>query len=308
MVNEYTVQTDLRNRHDGGSLTGDDIDDAILSAHGECPLVGLGEVWVDVARNEGINELYMAAHAALETGWAESSSIVRDKNNLYGFRAYDDSPTESAEGYDSFEDCIRNVMSYVRDEYLTSGGDYYNGPTLDGMNVKYATAEHWAEGICDVMNTLADHVENPTGGRSSDWPIYSADVETENEATYVVQHLLEHHGYELDYHDGKYGPGTASAVESFQSDRGLTVDGVAGPNTWEELCVTVGPAQSTSNWATHAVNHALDRLLGYDVDPDAAYTDATRQAVGQFQRGMNLTDDGVVGHDTWKAIVNASDD
>jgi hypothetical protein len=308
MPNEYTVDSDLTGRHDGGSLSGDDIDDAILSAHGECPLVGLGEVWADVADDEDINELYMAAHAALETGWAKSSSIVRDKNNLYGFRAYDDSPTESAEGYDSFGDCIRYVMEYVSNEYLTPGGDYYNGATLSGMNEKYATAEHWDQGICDVMNTLADHVDNPQGGRSQQWPIYSAEVGTENEATYVVQHLLERHGYELDYHDGKYGPETAAGVEAFQADRGLTADGVAGPITWEALCVTVSPADGASNWATHAVNHALDRLLGYDVESDADYTDATRQAVAQFQRGMNLTGDGVVGLETWKAIVNASDD
>lgn len=308
MTDEYTIQTDLRDRHDDGSLTGDELDDAILSAHGECPLVGLGEVWVEVAEEQGINELYMAAHAALETGWAELSDIVREKNNLYGFGAFDTAPGEMAKEFDSFEDCIRTVMEYVREEYLTESGDYYNGATLEGMNVKYATAEDWAEGICGVMNTLAEHVENPTGGRTEEWPVYSTDVGTENEATYVVQHLLEHHGYDLDYHDGLYGPGTASAVEDFQADRGLTVDGIAGPNTWAELCVTVAPDQVSSNWATHAVNHVLDRLLGYDVDPYAAYTDATRQAVAQFQRGMNLTDDGVVGPDTWKAFVNASDE
>jgi subtilisin family serine protease len=35
--------------------------------------------------------------------------------------------------------------------------------------------------------------------------------------------------------DGDFGPATASAVESFQSSAGLTVDGIAGPNTWGAL-------------------------------------------------------------------------
>lgn len=307
MANQYTIETDLRDRHDGGSLTGDDVDDAILSTHGECPLVGLGEVWVEVADELGINELYVAAHAVIETGWGELGDIVREKNNLYGFGAFDVAPEEMAHGFDSFADCTRHAMSYVREEYLTEGGDHYNGPTLDGMNVKYATDDQWAESICGVMNTLADHAENPRGGRSDEWPVYSADVDTENEATYVVQHLLEFHGHRLEYHDGKYGPETAGAVEEFQSERGLTVDGVAGPNTWDALCVTVGPDRVTSDWATYAVNHVLDRLLGYDVDPESGYTDATREAVAQFQRGMNLSDEGVVDLATWKAMVNASD-
>lgn len=35
--------------------------------------------------------------------------------------------------------------------------------------------------------------------------------------------------------DGSFGPGTATAVRSYQTSRGLTADGIAGPDTWAAL-------------------------------------------------------------------------
>ncbi|WP_049971528.1 peptidoglycan hydrolase [Haladaptatus cibarius] len=53
--------------------------------------------------------------------------------------------------------------------------------------------------------------------------------------TYAVQHQLNYdEGYNISV-DGYYGPETEGAIESFQSSAGLTVDGMAGPNTWQAL-------------------------------------------------------------------------
>ena len=35
--------------------------------------------------------------------------------------------------------------------------------------------------------------------------------------------------------DGRFGPGTETAVKNFQSSRGITVDGIVGPATWDKL-------------------------------------------------------------------------
>ncbi|AFZ66225.1 peptidoglycan recognition protein family protein [Deinococcus peraridilitoris] len=49
-----------------------------------------------------------------------------------------------------------------------------------------------------------------------------------------VQSQLASKGYALSV-DGNFGPGTESAVKSFQSSRGLTSDGIVGPATWHAL-------------------------------------------------------------------------
>ena len=61
-------------------------------------------------------------------------------------------------------------------------------------------------------------------------------------AVKAMQIMLAHHGYAdaktVDgacAADGAFGSGTTTACKSFQSAKGLTVDGICGPDTWEEL-------------------------------------------------------------------------
>jgi peptidoglycan hydrolase-like protein with peptidoglycan-binding domain len=42
-------------------------------------------------------------------------------------------------------------------------------------------------------------------------------------------------GYDTNGVDGVFGADTEAAVRRFQGDRGLTVDGIVGPRTWEEI-------------------------------------------------------------------------
>ncbi|MFC5971550.1 peptidoglycan-binding protein [Halomarina salina] len=297
--------TDLRVTEDG--VSGADLDDAIVQVHGDCPLVGLGDTWVAVGQEQGINSVYMAAHAAWESGWGESS-IAQEKHNIYGYDARDACPSTCADGYASFEDCIREVMPIVRDSYLTPGGTYYNGPTLDGMNVNYATDDNWDDGIESVMNSLAEHIDfdggtgGGGGGGSYSWPTYSNG--DRGETVYTVQYLLEGHGYDLQYHDGIYGSEVESTVESFQSSRGLSVDGVVGPNTWEALVITVSGPTDDPYWPTYGAQHHLRDGEGYDIAVDGYYGSETEGAIESFQSDAGITVDGVVGPNTWQALVD----
>jgi peptidoglycan hydrolase-like protein with peptidoglycan-binding domain len=42
-------------------------------------------------------------------------------------------------------------------------------------------------------------------------------------------------GYDTRGVDGIFGADTEAAVRRFQGDRGLTVDGIVGPRTWDEI-------------------------------------------------------------------------
>lgn len=57
----------------------------------------------------------------------------------------------------------------------------------------------------------------------------------EGNITRVLQGALICHGYDTNGFDGIFGGGTESAVESYQSDNGLSVDGIAGKNTFASL-------------------------------------------------------------------------
>ncbi len=46
------------------------------------------------------------------------------------------------------------------------------------------------------------------------------------------QHQMSHRGWEIA-RDGKYGPQSRSVCLKFQSEKGLAVDGLVGPRTWE---------------------------------------------------------------------------
>ena len=52
-----------------------------------------------------------------------------------------------------------------------------------------------------------------------------------------LQRLLIKAGYSCGKYgaDGKFGESTLEAVTAFKADRGLTVDGVVGAKTWDEL-------------------------------------------------------------------------
>lgn len=53
--------------------------------------------------------------------------------------------------------------------------------------------------------------------------------------TYILQAILFCKGYNTNGVDGIFGSGTANAVKQFQKDSGLSVDGIAGKNTFKKL-------------------------------------------------------------------------
>lgn len=114
------------------------------------PLAGLGEAFMRAEREWAVSARYLAAHAVLESAWGRSK-IAQQKKNLFGFQAYDSSPYESAKAFPSFEECIYYVARYVARNYLNPDGKYYNGPTLRGMNKRYATDPKWADKIAALM-------------------------------------------------------------------------------------------------------------------------------------------------------------
>jgi len=112
--------------------------------------------------------------------------------------------------------------------------------------------------------------------------------------------------------DGIFGPATRAALEAFQRLRGLRVDGVCGPQTWNTL-VEAGFRMGdrflyrrTPMLRGDDVAELQQRLctLGFDTGRvDGIFGDATVQALDEFQRNAGLPVDGIVGGATLKELV-----
>ncbi len=116
-------------------------------------LAGLGPVYIQAQDTYHVNARYLVAHSIEESAWG-TSAIAQQKNNLFGFEAYDSNPFQDAATFPSFGACIMTVAQYISVNYLSPTGQYYHGPTLQGMNVDYATDPNWATNIANIANTI----------------------------------------------------------------------------------------------------------------------------------------------------------
>lgn len=83
-----------------------------------------------------------------------------------------------------------------------------------------------------------------------------------------LQKGLAQLGYTVGTPDGKYGAKTESAIRSFQKERGLRVDGLAGTQTIKELKRLIG--QSTNTAGKAVGNKSIDtNLLARCVNAEA---------------------------------------
>ncbi|HJV45309.1 MAG TPA: glucosaminidase domain-containing protein [Bacillota bacterium] len=129
-------------------------------------LEGLGKAFVEAERAYHVNAYYLMAHAAWESGWG-SSKISQEKNNLFGYMAYDHNPYVNAHGFKNKADSIDKVARYVSENYLDENGEFYRGPHLSGMNINYATDRNWKKGIASVMVVLAVKTQRMNESRTA---------------------------------------------------------------------------------------------------------------------------------------------
>ncbi len=114
-----------------------------------------------------------------------------------------------------------------------------------------------------------------------------------------LQYLLTSRGYATTA-DGDFGSGTKSAVTAFQSSRGLTADGIAGPATFAAVVSTV--RQGDTGAAVQALQVQLVKH-GKSIASDGDFGPATDSAVRSFQSAHGLTADGIVGPATWQELL-----
>ena len=112
-------------------------------------LTGTAGIFIKYQEKYGVNALLSLGIAINESGWG-TSKIAKNKNNLFGLNAVDTSPGESANYFESVDDCIREFMDkwmargYLKDGNWKNYGEFL-GNKDEGINVKYASDPYWGE-------------------------------------------------------------------------------------------------------------------------------------------------------------------
>jgi len=110
-------------------------------------LVPLAPYFIKAQEDYGIDAVFLASVAALESGWGQCQFR---KYNLFGFEGYD---------FRSYGHCIDFVAGYLQTEYLTPGGSYYEGLSVDAVNVHYNGRDTWAEQVKAIMGQITYRIE-----------------------------------------------------------------------------------------------------------------------------------------------------
>jgi GH24 family phage-related lysozyme (muramidase) len=121
-----------------------------------------------------------------------------------------------------------------------------------------------------------------------------------------LQQTLLAAGYDPNGVDGMFGPGTEAAVRRLQGDHGLDVDGIAGPRTWGALAALTPRPVLRQGVSGDEVRRLQQTLLAAGYDPngvDGMFGPGTEAAVRRLQGDRSLAADGVVGPQTWQALL-----
>ncbi|MDD4706531.1 MAG: peptidoglycan-binding protein, partial [Bacilli bacterium] len=132
---------------------------------------------------------------------------------------------------------------------------------------------------------------------------------------------------------GSFGPETTEAVKSFQSQNNLSVTGIVDNNTWDVLLNKTSDSFVANTFATPVMQtlatnfetisvlsrptlrlgdsgqdvknlqQILTELMYYQGIIDGIFGSSTNIAVRKFQTNNRLTADGIVGRNTWSALI-----
>ena len=127
-------------------FTAEELDNALVGTG----LAGLGKDFKKAGDTYGINPLLLIAMSKHETGNG-TSELFLNKNNLFGFNAYDYDPYNEAKDFKTPADSINTVAKHLKENYLSTDGAYYKGISTDAIGISYATDPDWSKKVNWMM-------------------------------------------------------------------------------------------------------------------------------------------------------------
>ncbi|MGY4688446.1 C40 family peptidase [Salibacterium sp. K-3] len=210
------------------------------------------------------------------------------------------------------EATVEAVKSFQRDHQLTVDG--IAGPVTFG-----ALLREESEPASETSGSFDNGQEEERLGSTT-----MMQTGEKSPAVKELQRRLKALGFYSGEEHGYYGRQTARAVRSFQSGADITVDGIAGPQTFAAMHGVIGSAaaamvgdQSSSrkSGSTFRILESGDKgnevsllqrqlkdLGYYKKDVTGVYGPMTEEAVRRFQQKQELATDGLAGPKTFNAL------
>lgn len=124
----------------------------------------------NIEKKYNINGIFLASMAIHESAWG-TSQIAQEKKNLFGYGSYDNTPYESSFEFETYSEGIETVAKSLVKYYLNPVGTkiydgetalawYFNGPTLYGVNQRYASDTEWHKKVYNYMEMLYNRLQS----------------------------------------------------------------------------------------------------------------------------------------------------
>jgi len=129
---------------------------------------GSGSVFINAQNKYGCNALIIYAMACLESAYG-TSGYAMNRNNLFGWSAYDDSPND-ASYFSSVEVCVNEHMGRNLNWFMDYTNRRYFGTCVgnkgSGFNVLYASDPYWGAKIAAIAYSIDKFANNSNGSLS----------------------------------------------------------------------------------------------------------------------------------------------
>lgn len=120
-------------------------------------LQGLGKDFKKAEEKYEVNAILLMGMAKHETGNGHSY-LAKTKNNLFGFNAIDQDPINSANTFKDKGESIDHVAKFLKENYLSEDGKYYNGVSTKSIGKLYASDPEWSNKVDYMMREVCRNI------------------------------------------------------------------------------------------------------------------------------------------------------
>ena len=154
------------------------------SVRSDSRLYGAAQDFIDAQNEYGVNALMIYSMACLESAYG-TSYYAMNRNNFFGWGAYDTDPNQAA-SYETVREGIMNQMSENLAGFLDMNDWRYYGSLIGnkgaGFNLKYASAVYWGLQIASIAYRI-DKLSCGNNGELTDFNSIPVGIVTNPAAT-----------------------------------------------------------------------------------------------------------------------------